>query len=77
MPQSPLDVTLFVTRIFEGLDISYAICGSLAGATHGTACATMDVDVVADLDQRHVNQLIRKLGAEFYADETMIRDAVA
>jgi len=77
MPQSPLDVTLFVTRIFEELDISYAIGGSVASATHGTTRATMDVDIVADLDPRRVDKLIEKLGAEFYADETMIRDAVA
>jgi len=77
MPQSPIDVTLFVTRIFEELDISYAIGGSLASAAHGTARATMDVDILANLDQQHVDELIKKLEAEFYADETMIRDAVA
>jgi len=71
-----ISVALLVADVLDTLDIPYAIGGSLSSAVHGVMRATMDVDLVADLHQEHVEPLARALGDVFYADAEMIRDAV-
>ncbi|MBN2005588.1 MAG: hypothetical protein JXA21_19675 [Anaerolineae bacterium] len=73
----PLAVTLRVVEVLEALQVPYFIGGSLASAVHGVVRTTMDVDLVAALRPEHVAPLAAQLGATFYADEAMIRDAVA
>lgn len=73
----PLAVTLRVVEVLEALQVPYFIGGSLASAVHGVVRTTMDVDLVAALRPEHVAPLVAQLGATFYADEAMIRDAVA
>lgn len=73
----PLAVTLRVVEVLEALQVPYFIGGSLASAVHGVVRTTMDVDIVAALQPEHVAPLVAQLGAAFYADEAMIRDAVA
>lgn len=72
----PLAVTLKVVDIMEALHVPYFVGGSLASAVHGVVRTTMDVDIVAALQPEHVGPLVARLGEEFYADETMIHDAV-
>ena len=71
-----ISVALLVADILEDFGILYAIGGSLSSAVHGVMRATMDVDLVADLCQEHVEPLARALGDVFYADVGMMRDAV-
>lgn len=73
----PLAVTLRVVEVLDALHVPYFIGGSLASAVHGVVRTTMDVDLVAAMQLEHVTPLVAQLGAAFYADETMIRDAVA
>lgn len=73
----PLAVTLRVVEVLDALNIPYFIGGSLASAVHGVVRTTMHVDLVAAMQPEHVAPLVAQLGAAFYADETMIRDAVA
>ncbi len=73
----PLAVTLQVIEVLETLHVPYFIGGSLASAVHGVVRATMDVDLVAALQPEHVAPLVEQLGAAFYADEAMIREAIA
>lgn len=73
----PIEITLWVAAVLENtLEVPYAIGGSLASAFHGVMRATMDADLVADLQLHHVAPLVAAVGDAFYADETMIRDAV-
>jgi len=69
-------VTTLVTGALEALDVPYAIGGSFASALHGVMRATMDVDLVADLRQEHVAPLVQALGEAFYADTTMMHEAI-
>jgi len=76
MLAQPIEVTMLVIDALEGLGVRYAIGGSLASAVHGVVRATMDADLVADLQIEDVEPLARTLGEAFYADQEMMRDAV-
>lgn len=65
-----------LVEAFQALGIAYHIGGSVAGATHGVARATLDVDLVADLQPAHVRPLVERLQHDFYIDEEMIHDAL-
>jgi hypothetical protein len=68
-----------LTPVVEALDrlgIAYQLGGSVASSLHGTARATMDVDLVADLSQDQVPTLVKSLSTDFYVDGDMIRDAI-
>lgn len=73
---APMAVALIVSSELEALGVSYFIGGSLASAVHGVPRATLDVDVVADLDQSHVEPLARALQGRFYVDAQAMREAI-
>ena len=76
MQAEPITITLIVTETLETLGVPYAIGGSLASALHGVMRATMDADLVADLRIEHAEPLVQVLGDDFYADLSMIQDAI-
>jgi len=76
MLTEPIAVTTLVTDTLENLGVTYAIGGSLASAVHGVMRATMDADLVADLQMEHIEPLAQALGDAFYADVEMMREAV-
>ena len=76
MLTGPNLVTLQVTQAVESLGIPYFIGGSLATAVHGVARATMDVDLVAELQPSQIQPFLQALGDNFFADEQMIRNAI-
>ncbi len=76
MLSEPLQVTLKVVNAFEKLDIPYLIGGSLAAAVHGIVRATMDSDLVADIEPSQIAHLVTLLKDEFYIDDEMILDAI-
>ena len=47
-----------VIHIFEKLSIPYYIGGSIASSIFGMARATMDVDIVADIDSLKKNRYL-------------------
>lgn len=63
--------------VFEALGVRYLLGGSMAAAVWSEPRFTRDVDLVADLENRHVEPLLVALSERWYADETMIREAVA
>ena len=77
MLTEPILVTLLVVETLDKLKIPYFIGGSLATAIHGVARATMDVDLVADIQSHQIQSLIRSLGDEFFTDEQMIQNSVS
>ena len=76
MLTEPILVTLQVSETLESLGIPYFIGGSLATAVHGVARATMDVDLVADIQPTQIRPLLNALGDRFFADEQMIRSSI-
>jgi hypothetical protein len=66
-----------VIQAFEMLGIDYQIGGSIASSAYGIARATLDVDVVADLREQHIQPFVERLSAAYYIDEDRVRDAVA
>ena len=76
MIAEPLAVTLLVAEVLESLGVSYFIGGSLASAVHGVVRATLDSDLVAELQPSHVAPFVASLGGEFYADPEAILEAI-
>ena len=76
MLSEPIRVTLKVISAFERLGIPYLIGGSLASAVYGMVRATMDADLVAEIEPSQVSSLVDLLNDEFYIDAYMILDAI-
>jgi hypothetical protein len=72
MLSEPILVTLKVAAAFERLSIPYSIGGSLASAVHGTVRATIDADLIADIQPSHISSLITTLEDEFYAEDIIL-----
>ena len=68
----------FVISVLDDLNIRYAIGGSLASSTHGAARHTQDADITVEpFPGKEKLFALRFAPNEYYADEQMIRDAVA
>jgi hypothetical protein len=73
---APLTVAKRVGALLDSLGITYSIGGSLAGSFAGEPRATLDIDIVIDLDSTRVGDLVRALEPDFYIDEHALRRAV-
>ncbi len=61
---------------FERLGVDYYIGGSVASSMYGLARATLDVDIVADLQLKHARPLVHALDREYYVVEDTVRNAI-
>jgi len=66
-----------LAEVFDALGVRYLLGGSVAAAVWSEPRFTRDVDMVAALEGRHVTPLLAALGERWYADESMIREAIA
>jgi hypothetical protein len=73
---TPAEALARLLEILDRLEIPYSIGGSVASSAHGIPRATMDVDLVADINPDQVDELVAVLQAEFYADAATIREAL-
>ncbi len=67
-------------RLMQALEqngIPYAVGGSLASSVHGVPRSTVDIDLVIEMTQDQVGGFVTELRDAFYADEEMIRSALA
>jgi len=71
-----IDAAGAIAGVFEALDVPYLIGGSLACTTWSVPRFTLDVDVVAALEEHHVTPLLEALGGRWYSDEAAIREAI-
>jgi hypothetical protein len=72
-----LSVAVQVTRVLDDLGIPYVIGGSLASIAHGMMRTTMDVDIIADIQTKHVDEFYQALRKQFYLpDETILHEAI-
>jgi len=65
-----------VIECFEQLGIDYCIGGSIASSAYGIARATMDVDLIAKIETKHVDNLVKALEKNYYIDAGMITNAI-
>jgi hypothetical protein len=80
MTMQPADAVAAVAPVaaaLESLGVSYYLGGSIASSAFGIARATLDVDLVADLEPRHVGPLLQLLQSDYYVSEKAASDAVA
>ena len=74
--ETPLDILLFIARMFEELQVRYVVVDSFASSVRGMVRATNDVDIVADLRPDHTAALIARVKDQFYVSEPSVRRAI-
>ncbi len=72
----PYSVALTVLGALDALNVPSTIGGSIASSFAGEPRSTIDIEIVAALEERHVDSLVAALGPAFYADADAIRRAV-
>jgi hypothetical protein len=73
------DLIAAVRPVLDTLDrlrVRHFIGGSVASSAHGIARASLDVDLVAELEPIHVARLVAALEADYFVDEARVRAAV-
>jgi hypothetical protein len=65
-----------VANALEALGVPYHIGGSAASSAYGFGRSTIDIDIVADLQHRHVEPLCKMLEEEYYIDGEMLHEAI-
>src|SRR5437773_12114908 len=74
---TPTEVMIEVAQVLEDLNIPYLIVGSLASSARGIRRATVDGDIVAGIEPKHINDIVRELSSrDFYVDDLAIRRAI-
>jgi hypothetical protein len=66
-----------IVALFDRIGVAYSVVGSVASSAHGIARATLDVDLVADLPGRLVDQVFAALRDAYYIDRDAVDDAVS
>jgi hypothetical protein len=65
-----------VLRALRELGVAHYVSGSLASSLHGVPRASIDADVVADLQELHAGPLCRALEGLYYVPEVRVGVAV-
>ncbi len=65
-----------VLALLDELGIEYAIGGSVASSAYGLPRATMDIDLVAQVEPLHAARFESALGDDYYVSTEMIRQAI-
>ncbi len=65
-----------VLSALRTLGVRHFVGGSVASSVHGVARASLDVDVVAELDPSHAGPLVAALSGAYYVDEAKVGAAV-
>jgi hypothetical protein len=75
-PADPIEVAQSVTRALDALGVAHTIGGSIASSIAGEPRSTIDIDIVAALEERHVTALVATLSPAFYVDREALSRAV-
>ncbi len=65
-----------VLRVLREVGVRHYVGGSIASSAHGISRASVDADVIADLQMAHVAPLVSALRETYYVPEQRVRDAV-
>ena len=67
----------YLVRCLERLDIPYFITGAVASIAYGEPRLTNDIDIVAEINDGHINKLKECFPEEeYYLDTDAVRDAI-
>ena len=67
----------YVIQVLEKIDIPYMVVGGFAAVFYGEPRFTIDVDIVADIQPRHLKPFVDAFPVyEYYASEEGIRDSL-
>ena len=66
-----------LVEVLDSLQIPFFVVGSVASSIYGVARATMDIDLIAGVEQWHIAGLAAELGKEFYADADLMRQSLS
>lgn len=75
-PVDPIETALVIGRVLEALNIPYTVGGSIASSFAGEPRATVDIDIVAEIHDGHVDALVSAVSGTFYVDAGALRRAV-
>jgi len=72
-----IDLLKFVAELFERLGINYMLVGSYASMYFGEMRNTNDIDIVADLESKHILKFIESFPSpQFYISEEAMKEAI-
>lgn len=74
-PVDPIGTALLVARHLDALEILHTVGGSIASSFAGEPRSTVDIDIVAAIEERHIDALVLALSPEFYVDADALRRA--
>ncbi len=66
-----------VVEAFDALGVRYFLGGSIASSAHGVARASLDADLIAELDPSHIERLAHQLREAYYVPIEQMRTAAA
>jgi hypothetical protein len=66
-----------VADALDALGVRYYLAGSVASSAHGIARASLDADIVAELEPVHVDSLVDRLASAYYIPVDRLRSTVA
>jgi hypothetical protein len=73
----PSDLLSEAAKIFESLEIDYFVTGSMATISYGEPRFTNDVDIVARIEKKHVDQLFKAFPPpEYYCSKEAVLEAI-
>jgi len=71
------DLYFQVLEVLEQLAIDYVIIGAFAGTSYGITRATVDIDIVVELNQLQIDALVDAFPPpRYYADPYQIRESI-
>lgn len=76
MTDLPVTIGLEVIKHFEELRVDYMLVGSVASSLRGIARSTLDIDLLASLDEGQAQGLIERVQADFYVSASAVAEAL-
>jgi hypothetical protein len=75
-PIDPIAVAVLVAERLERIGILHTIGGSIASAIAGEPRTTIDIAVVAAVEEPDITAIVEEFARDFYVDEDALRRAV-
>lgn len=75
--QEPVDAISLIARRLNGIGIPYMITGSVAAIFYGRSRATMDIDIIIDMEGLDPVSFSAAFAPEHFLDVEMVKDGLA
>jgi hypothetical protein len=77
--EHPPDLSLFldILRTLEAINAPYMVIGAFAAAVYGSTRTTYDIDIIVNLDEKHIRALADTYPPpRYYADPVQMHDSI-